>query len=151
MTQEKSVIDLANERITIIEACNMLGMDVHDFSIASLKVWCPFGHLYHSDGGTTKAMRIYPATNSAWCFACNLYFTPVKLIAMDRGIPDQQAALDEGLALQALGHGQVLLAVAPGDQHRLRRQRGGDARQVGNGNLRALIFTGSRFFHGHGP
>lgn len=92
MVEEKSVIDLANERVTIIEACNMLGMGVMDFSIASLKVWCPFGHLYHADGGTTKAMRIYPATNSAWCFACNIYFTPVKLIAMDRGIPDVQAA-----------------------------------------------------------
>lgn len=91
-TEEKSVIQLANERMTIIEACNSLGMDVMDFSIASLKVWCPFGHLYHADGGTTKAMRIYPATNSAWCFAGCGYFTPVKLIAMDKGITEQQAA-----------------------------------------------------------
>lgn len=91
-TAEKSLIDLANENMTIIQACNLLGMDVNDFSIASLKVWCPFGQLYHSDGGSTKAMRIYPATNSAWCFAGCGYFTPVKLIAMDRGVTDQQAA-----------------------------------------------------------
>lgn len=91
-TEEKTLVQLANERLSIIDACNMLGMDVMDFSLASLKVWCPFGHLYHSDGGTTKAMRIYPATNSAWCFACSIYFTPVKLIAMDKGITEDQAA-----------------------------------------------------------
>lgn len=91
-TERVSPIQIANERLSIIDACNMLGMGVSDFSISSLKVWCPFGHLYHADGGTSKAMRIYPATNSAWCFACNLYFTPVKLIAMDRGITEVQAA-----------------------------------------------------------
>lgn len=90
--EEKSIVQLANERMTIIEACNELGMDVMDFSISSLKVYCPFGNLYHSDGGTTKAMRIYPATNSAWCFAGCGYFTPTRMLAMDKGVPEQAAA-----------------------------------------------------------
>jgi len=93
MVEERiNVIALANERMSIIEACNALGMDVFDFSVQSLKVYCPFGHLYHADGGSSKAMRIYPGTNSAWCFAGCGYFTPVKLIAMDRGITEVQAA-----------------------------------------------------------
>jgi hypothetical protein len=91
-TEEKSVIELANERMTIVDACNELGMDIYDFSISSLKVYCPFGHLYHSDGGTSKAMRIYPATNSAWCFAGCGYFTPVKLLSLDKGISEEEAA-----------------------------------------------------------
>lgn len=91
-TEEKSIVAIANERMSIIEACNKLGMDVFEFSVASMKFYCPFGSLYHADEGRTKAMRIYPATNSAWCFACNLYFTPTRLLAMDRGITEQEAA-----------------------------------------------------------
>lgn len=92
MAEEKTAIELANERMSIVQACASLGMDIYDFSISSLKVYCPFGHLYHSDGGKSKAFRIYPASNSAWCFACNIYFTPVKLIAMDKGISELDAA-----------------------------------------------------------
>ncbi len=92
MMEEKSEIQLANERMSIIEACNLLGMDVMDFSISSLKTYCPFGHITHEDGGQSKAFRIYPGTNSAWCFACQVYFTPVKLIAMDKDISEPDAA-----------------------------------------------------------
>lgn len=92
MAEERSNIELANERLDIVQACNDLGMDINDFSISSLKVYCPFGHLYHADGGKSKAMRVYPGTNSAWCFAGCGYFTPVKLVAMDKGISEQEAA-----------------------------------------------------------
>lgn len=87
-----SIIQLANERMSIIDACNELGMDVFDFSVASLKVHCPFEQISHPDGGQSKAMRIYPGTNSAWCFACQQYFTPVKLISMDKDISELEAA-----------------------------------------------------------
>lgn len=92
MSAEVSIITLANERMSIIDACNELGMDVFDFSVASLKVHCPFEQISHADGGQSKAMRIYPGTNSAWCFACQQYFTPVKLIAMDRDVTELEAA-----------------------------------------------------------
>jgi hypothetical protein len=91
-TEEKTVIQVANERMSIIQACNELGMDIPDFSVKSMKVHCPFGHLFHADGGTSRAFAIYPGTNSAWCFAGCGYFTPVKLIAMDKGISEEQAA-----------------------------------------------------------
>ena len=89
---EQNIIALANERMSIIDACNELGMDVFDFSVASLKVHCPFEQISHPDGGQSKAMRIYPGTNSAWCFACQQYFTPVILISMDRDLSPEDAA-----------------------------------------------------------
>ena len=87
-----NLIETANDRVSIISAFSMIGMDLADFSISSLKIYCPFGELYHFDEGRTKAMRVYPGTNSAWCFAGCGYFSPVKLIATDRGIPELQAA-----------------------------------------------------------
>lgn len=90
---EISTVQLANERYTIIQALNQLGVDVLDFSISSLKVYCPFGNIMHEDEGRTKAMRVYPGTNSAYCFACQTYYTPVKLIAMDKGISEYDAAV----------------------------------------------------------
>jgi hypothetical protein len=92
VAEQQSAVALANERMSIIDACNELGMEVRDFSIASLKVHCPFGQLTHADGGQSRAFRIYPDTNSAWCFACQQYFNPVILIAMDRGITNDEAA-----------------------------------------------------------
>lgn len=85
-------IAIANEQVSIIKACNMIGMDIPDFSLASLKVYCPFGHLYHADEGRSRAMRIYPATNSAFCFASCGYLSPVKLIAIDKDSTEQEAA-----------------------------------------------------------
>lgn len=85
-------IRIANAEVSIIKACNLVGLDVGDFAVASIRVYCPFGQLYHEDGGNSKAMRIYPGTNSAYCFAGCGYFSPVKLIAMDRDMSDAEAA-----------------------------------------------------------
>lgn len=42
------------------------------------KTHCPLG-AEHSDGGTSKSMRVYSDSNSAWCFSHSTRFTPVKL------------------------------------------------------------------------
>lgn len=47
----------------------------------NMKVFCPFGDLYHSDGGVEAAMRIYPDSNSLYCFAGCGGFGPVSLVA----------------------------------------------------------------------
>ncbi len=91
-TEEKTLIDIANERMSIIEACNLLGMDIPDFSVKSMKVHCPFGYLFHADGGHSRAFAIYPGTNTAYCFAGCGFFNPVRLVAMDKNVPDLQAA-----------------------------------------------------------
>lgn len=86
-----SVVAVANEKVSIVTVLRMLGVELPDDDIGlsrSRKVSCPFGQIYHSDHGVSPAMRIYPETNSAWCFSCSVYFTPVKLIAqgMDLGM-----------------------------------------------------------------
>lgn len=86
------LIELANERMGIVAACNHIGMGLPDHLSSSMKVDCPFGSLYHLDGGTSRSMRVYAETNSAWCFAGCGYFTPVRLIADDKDISEQDAA-----------------------------------------------------------
>ena len=85
-------IQLANERMSITQACRFIGMHLGDFEIASGKTYCPFGELLHEDGGRSKAFRVYPETNSAYCFACIKAYRPVSLIATDRDIPEPAAA-----------------------------------------------------------
>ena len=88
----KDRIRIANESMSITQACRFIGMEVGDFDIHSVKTYCPFGEMLHDDGGRSKAFRVYSATNSAWCFACGVYYTPVKLVASDRDIPEIAAA-----------------------------------------------------------
>lgn len=79
-----STVAVANEKVSILTVCRMLGVDLPD-GIAtggrSRKVSCPFGAIYHSDGGVSPAMRIYPDSNSAYCFSCAAFYTPVVLAA----------------------------------------------------------------------
>ena len=86
------LIELANERMGIVQACNHIGMGLPDYLSSSMKVDCPFGSLYHLDGGASRSMRVYAETNSAWCFAGCGYFTPVRLIADDQDLSEEDAA-----------------------------------------------------------
>lgn len=90
--EPKERIKLANEQMSIATACRFIGMSMGDFDVYSVKTYCPFGELMHEDGGRSKAFRVYPGTNSAWCFACQAYYTPVKLVAMDRDVSEIEAA-----------------------------------------------------------
>lgn len=94
----KSLIDEANERVSIVKVCRLIGMDV--FEGASGKFRCPFGDFNHSDGGTAKAFRIYTETNSAYCFSCRAYLTPVNLYAQAKDLRRKDAAL---LLLEEVG------------------------------------------------
>lgn len=81
MTRPRSVVSVANEVVPISTVCALIGMDLdpHSSYARNPKVHCPFGEIYHRDGGVEAAFRLYPDTNSAWCFACGTYFTPVWL------------------------------------------------------------------------
>lgn len=81
---------IANARMGILPALRRAGTEIGDFSTGSIKVHCPFGFL-HIDGGYDKAMRVYPDTNSAHCFAGCGTFTPVKLLAKIMDISDREA------------------------------------------------------------
>lgn len=84
-------IQLANERMTIMDACNQIGIVGAAYGYNG-KLYCPFGNLFHADGGVSKAFRIYPKDNTAFCFAGCGYFNPVKLIAKDKDLSELAAA-----------------------------------------------------------
>lgn len=89
-----NVTTVANENVSIVTVCQMLGVDLPDDvgSSRSRKVSCPFGELYHSDQGVSAAMRIYPDTNSVYCFSCSTYWTPVSLAAQAWDVDRRTAA-----------------------------------------------------------
>lgn len=90
MAETRSPRTLANELFKIEDACRYLGMDIYG-GTDRVKYWCPFGDVFHSDGGRTKAFRLYSNTNSAYCWACGMYFTPVRLMALHLDIEETEA------------------------------------------------------------
>lgn len=91
----ESVIALANKRVPITMSCRIAGTEIPDGLEAtkSLKVRCPFGEIYHDDGGAEAAFRVYPGPNNAWCFACGEFYTPVRLAAVAWDVTQEQAAI----------------------------------------------------------
>ncbi len=88
MTRRSSLVSLANERVSILDVCRWIGMEVGEELVASRssgKLHCPMGGIYHDDLGASRTFRIYPETNSAWCFRCHSYYTSVSLAAQAWG------------------------------------------------------------------
>lgn len=95
-TAQKSEVDTANTVVSISLVCHEIGMSIPDLTVLSgksFKTWCPFG-FYHVDSGYEKAFRIYPSSNSAWCFAESEYFSPVRLYSQAKGIEYRDAATE---------------------------------------------------------
>jgi hypothetical protein len=82
MFRQTSWIDDANEKIKITDVLTSIGVFVPSTILngGNKKVNCPFG-FYHSDGGFSKAMRIYITSNTAFCFSCSKSYSPVSLAA----------------------------------------------------------------------
>lgn len=87
-------VALANAEVSIITACRIIGMriDADYVDSRSAKLLCPFTDVYHSS--TDKSFRVYTDTNSAWCFSCKSYFSPVSLVAAAWDIPRTDAAAE---------------------------------------------------------
>lgn len=82
MSVKTSWIDEANTRVHIADVLARNGVIVPEavkFG-SNKKVHCPFG-FYHSDGGISKAMRVYGKNNTAYCFSCSKRYSPVTLAA----------------------------------------------------------------------
>lgn len=93
--RKRSLIATANEVVSIISACQWIGMDVpEEIPGGSAKVHCPFGEIYHSDRGAETSFRVYPGPNNAWCFACSQFFTPVSLCTAAWGGSPEETAVD---------------------------------------------------------
>lgn len=91
----ESAVRLANRKVPIELACQLAGTSTPGVvdRIRSLKIRCPFGAVYHDDGGVEPALRIYPGPNNAWCFACGEFFTPVKICSMAWDVQPEDAAI----------------------------------------------------------
>jgi hypothetical protein len=83
-----SDVALANSRVSILEAYELIGNPLWGTS----KNYCPFGPVTHADGGASPALRVYPDTNSSYCFACAKAWRPVTLLADSRDISIDEAA-----------------------------------------------------------
>lgn len=84
-------IRTANEKVTIFHVLRQLGIQVED-SWSKTKVWCPFGSMYHEDGGRKRSFQVYPDTNTATCLSGCGYFHPTTLWAQAKDCEPQQAA-----------------------------------------------------------
>ena len=114
--KNKSLIDEANERVPIELACRLVGVDIEDgLEGRSVKTYCPFGRFFHSDGGKEPALRIYGESNSAYCFSCKKYFTPVTLISDAFDMSKKQAAMDllERVGWKPLSAAEMWAGVQP--------------------------------------
>lgn len=82
LRQKTSWIDEANEKINIIDVLTLIGVFVptNISEGANKKIHCPFG-FYHSDGGLSKAMRVYLSSNTVYCFSCSKRYSSVTLAA----------------------------------------------------------------------
>lgn len=74
----QSIEATVDMRVSIVGLLRQLSVNVPDVEYGSVKVYCPFGIL-HIDHGLTRTMRVYPETNTAFCFADCGHFTPTKL------------------------------------------------------------------------
>ncbi len=122
----ESAVRLANRKVPIELACSLAGESVIGLAdqVRSLKIRCPFGELYHDDGGAEPALRVYPGPNNAWCFACGEFFTPVSICAKAWDVQPEAAAIQ---LLDRIGykpasyahHWREVTAPVPPDGHAL--------------------------------
>jgi hypothetical protein len=80
MFRQTSWIEDANDKIKITDVLTSIGVFVPSTILngGNKKISCPFG-FYHSDGGLSRAMRVYLASNTAYCFSCSKSYSPVSL------------------------------------------------------------------------
>ena len=88
-----TLISQVNEEVSFLAVCRLVGMEVPDGLPAggSVKVHCPFG-FQHRDHGAEAAFRVYPDSNSGYCFAGCGFFSSVMLAATSWDCSHEEAA-----------------------------------------------------------
>ena len=89
--EQDALVARANEITDLRLMLNELDCDIPEDTVGSWKARCPWG-AEHEDGGIDKAMRYYPESNSAFCFATHGMLTPVRLVSMAEGISQHKSA-----------------------------------------------------------
>lgn len=89
----RGLVGAVDAEVSFTDVCRLVGMEVPDHipSGRSAKVRCPFG-FQHRDYGAEAAFRIYPDTNSGFCFAGCGYYGPVGLAAAYWDVSRPEAA-----------------------------------------------------------
>lgn len=75
--ESKKVIDLAEKIPIEMVLEDLFNIDSPSAS-GAWKTHCPLG-AEHSDGGSSKALKVFSESNSAWCFSHYQKFTPISL------------------------------------------------------------------------
>lgn len=89
----KSIIDFANDMVPVTKALALVDSSFSHVDISFKgKLYCPFGHINHSDGGREKSLRLYSVTNSAFCFASCGFLNPVRLFSIAYDLKYKNAA-----------------------------------------------------------
>ncbi len=105
--KQRSAVAIANEQVAIEQVFRWCGIYIPEIPEGrTLKIHCPFGEFFHPDKGVKPDMRIYPSTNSAYCFQCG-YFSPVWLACQLWDRQPNDVALD---LLQRTGYKPVSIA-----------------------------------------
>jgi hypothetical protein len=85
------IIEQANAVPILDVLRDFMGIDIPDSGSRSWKDNCPFG-FEHPDGGRDKGWRVYPSTNSSYCFVMHGGMTPVRLISLRKDVNSKRAA-----------------------------------------------------------
>lgn len=70
---------------------DFMGIDIPNTGSKSWKTDCPF-NFEHGDGGRDKGWRVYPSTNSSYCFVLHGVLDPVRLIMLRKDLSAKRAA-----------------------------------------------------------
>lgn len=90
LTRVSKLVEQANE-VSIFDVLkDMLRVEVPQGG-ESYKAYCPF-MVEHGDGGWDKGWRVYPATNSSYCFIMHGVMPPVRLVQIRFDLRQNAAA-----------------------------------------------------------
>ena len=72
-------VEFAISSVPMWAACRLVGMNIPRGLAGGSKQYCPFGDLWHPDGGYERAFRVY--LDHGFCFACWKWWSPPGLCA----------------------------------------------------------------------
>ena len=87
-------VRLANERYLITQALRDVGLEIFDEvgEGRSHKHVCPFVDIDHID--PAPSLRVFTDTNHAYCYDCERYLTPTRLISLLQGREEPEVAME---------------------------------------------------------
>lgn len=85
-----ALIERANSA-SIFDVLNDFAGAGVEFGVKSAKWDCPWNY-EHGDGGLDRGFRVYPDTNTAYCFIIHGSMDPVRVVQIQEGVPRAVAA-----------------------------------------------------------